>query len=285
MKLGSIAWVAVLANVLVLPVWAAETIAVGGALVTIPDGWKKAINKDDTIVLTPSDLPGGVACTFTLLGGESFDGSLNDRLTSEWKGFEELGTVSNDDGGKIVGAGTTLERGTRSGIVDLKANPGVTLRVWLLIARTNGRIERMVFVTSTPEAFEKYGPAVTTMFNGIKYVAPKPAEALAGVCFGLVQVKTRTDPECWIFLPEGVVYHGFPFGGPAHMDVEAQRTWRPSDFGEYRTEGEEVMVTMKGAKEPTRFARAGDAWVAKVTRPFQDRSSGARGNTIAAWTD
>jgi hypothetical protein len=270
---------------LVLPARGGETIAVGGALVTIADGWKKSVNTDDTVVLTPADLPGGVACTLTLLGGEPFDGSVKDRLTSEWKGFEDLGTVSNDEGGKINGEGTTREVASRSGIIDLKANPGVTIRVWLLIPHTNGRIERMVFVTSTPEAFDKYGPAVTAMFNGIKYIAPKPAEPLAGVCFGMVQVKTSTEPECWIFLPDGVVFKGFPYGGPAHADFDLQRTVHAESFGEYRVDGEEVVVTMKGDKEPTRFARSGGEWTAKVTRPFQDRRSSAKGFTIATWVD
>jgi hypothetical protein len=279
--------VGVMLGILVCPlVRAGETIAVGGALVTVAEGWKKTVNKDETVVLTPADLQAGVACTLTLLGGEAFDGVVKDRLTAEWQGFEELGAVTNDDGGKIGGEGGALQTATRSGIVDLKASPGVTLRVWLLMARANGRLERMVFVTSTPEAFDKYGPAAAAMFNGIKYVAPKAApEALAGVCFGLVQVKTSTEPECWIFFPDGVVYSGFPYGGPAHMDVDLLRKSNARSFGEYRAEGDDVVVTFKGSKQPTRFARSKADWTAKVTRPFSDRRSGIHGNTIASWTD
>ncbi|MDB5319688.1 MAG: hypothetical protein JWN40_1319 [Phycisphaerales bacterium] len=264
--------------ILVLPARGGETIAVGGALVTIADGWKKSVNTDDTVVLTPADLPGGVACTFTLLGGEPFDGSLKDRLASEWKGFEDLGPLSNDDGGKVDGEGNALEVASHSAVIELKANPAVTIRVWLLIARTNGRIERMVFSTSTPEAFGKYGPAVSAMFNGIKYAAPKPAGPLAGVCFGLVKVESLLEPECWIFLPDGVVYKGFPYGGPAHMDLDLQRKERPSEFGEYRIDGEEVIVTMKSDETPTtHFARSKGEWAAKVTRIYRDRTFNRNG--------
>ena len=261
---------------------AEQTMTLGGAVVTIPEGWKQA-EKDDTVVLTPADLPQGVGCTFTLLGGEPYLGVLTDRLDAEWKEFEKLGPVTDDDGGKITGAGNPVEVAGRSGRVEVK--PGVRINVWLLIAHTNDRIERMVFVTTTPEAFQKYAPAAAGMFNGIKYVVPRPPEPLEGVCFGFAQVKTDTRPECWIFLPDGVVYHGFPFGGPAHMDINALRKWGPSQFGEYRAEGDAVIITMKGEKEPTRFPPSKGAWAAPVTRPFQDRRSGPRGNTISTWTE
>src|SRR5437016_1082374 len=112
-------WLCVVGCVLASSVNAGETIAVGGALVTIPDGWKQTVNKDDTVVLTPADLPTGVGCTFTLLGGETFDGSVKDRLTSEWKGFEELGRVLTDDGGKIDGEGKPVETAGRSGTIEM----------------------------------------------------------------------------------------------------------------------------------------------------------------------
>jgi hypothetical protein len=264
------------------PLRAEETVTVGGAVVTVPDGWKHA-EKDDTVVLTPGDLPQGVGCTFTLLGGGPYLGVLKDRLDAEWKEFQQLGPVTEDDGGKLNGAGNALETASRAGTIEMK--PGARIHVWLLLAHTNDRIEQMVFVATTPDAFQKYAPAVAGMFNGIRYVVPKPPEPLEGVCFGFSQVKTDTRAECWIFLPDGVVFRGFPMGGPAQMDLAALRKWDPNSFGEYRAEGEEVVVTMKGEKEPTRFTPSKGAWAAPVTRPFQDRRSSPRGNTIATWTD
>jgi hypothetical protein len=261
---------------------AEETVTVGGAVVTVPDGWKQA-DKDDTVVLTPADLPQGVGCSFTLLGGGPYLGVLKDRLDAEWKEFEQLGAVTEDDGGKINGTGNALETASRSGTIEVK--PGARIHVWLLMAHTNDRLERMVFVTTTPEAFAKHAPAVAGMFNGIRYVVPKPAAPLEGVCYGFVPVKSETRTECWIFLPDGVVFRGLPFGGPAHMDLTSLRKWDPNSFGEYRAEGEEVVVTMKGEKEPTRFAQSKGAWAAAVTRPFHDRRSSPRGNTIATWVD
>jgi hypothetical protein len=219
---------------------------------------------------------------FTLLGGEAFDGSLQERLTAEWKDFQALGRVLEDDGGKLTGAGTRVELAQRAGVI---RKGDVDLHVWFLIAKSNGRIDRMVFVASTAYTYGKYGQDVAGMISGIRYVAPKPLEPLAGVCFGFSQVKTETRPECWIFLDGGVVFSGFPFGGPAHMDVDAYRRRSPTLFGEYKTEGDQVVVTMKGAVEPTRFAQSRGAWAAPVTRAFQDRHSGPKGNTIATWTD
>ena len=259
-----------------------ETVTVDGAVVTIAQDWKQTAI-DDTVILTPSDLPAGMACTFTLLGGEAFDGSLGDRLASEWKEFEQLGSVLSDDKGNISGVGNPVEIAGRAGVIQVK--PGVAVHVWLIIAGANHRIERMVFVTNSPEAFAKYGPAVTGMINGIKYVVPPPPKPLAGVCFGFAQVKTATQFECWIFLPDGVAYTGFPIGGPANMDLDFQRKRRTGEFGEYRTEGNQVLVTMKDKANPIRFAPVKSAWAASVTRPFQDRRSGVRGNTLATWTD
>jgi hypothetical protein len=150
-----------------------ETVTVGGAVVPVAKGWTQT-TKDGTVVLAPPDLPQGVACTFTLLGGETFDGPLEDRLTAEWKEFQQLGRMVSDDGGKITGAGAAVVTAGRSGTIEMKQ--GVNVNVWLLVISTNGRIERMVFVTTTPEAFTKYGRAVAGMINGTKYVVPKAGE-------------------------------------------------------------------------------------------------------------
>jgi hypothetical protein len=247
---------------------AAETVSVGGLVVRVPSDWVQK-RTDLGLVLKPDALATGDSCVFTLLGGEPLVGSLNDRLKEEWSGFEKLGTVQNDDKGKIDGVGTAVELASHSGTIELKN--GATLNVWLLIAKANGRTERMVFVTTRPNEFAKYGQDVAKMINGFKYVPPAPAEKLEGVCFGIVHVKTNVRGEPWIFLPKGVVYRGFPFGGPAHMDVEAQRKWRPRDFGEYRVEGKEVVVTMPGEKSPTRFVESDGMWAATVLRDFEDR--------------
>src|SRR5205085_4243877 len=131
----------------------------------------------------------------------------------------------------------------------------------------NGRVERMVYVTNRPEDFAKYGPDVTRMINGMKFPRPQRAEPLAGVCFGIVHVKTDVRAECWIFLPKGMVYYGFPYGGPAHADFEALRKWRPKAFSEYHVEGNEVVVKMPAEKSPIRFVESDGVWTATVTRP------------------
>lgn len=150
----------------------AETVTVGGAVVPVPAGWTRTV-RDGTVVLSPPNLPRGVACTFTLLGGEPFTGSLNDRLTEEWKEFQALGRMVTDDGGKLTGAGGPVVTAGRSGQIEMKQ--GVNVYVWMLVISANGRIERMVYVTTTPEAFQQYGQAVSTMINGTRYVPPKPA--------------------------------------------------------------------------------------------------------------
>lgn len=149
---------------------AGETVTVGGAVVPIPAGWTQSA-QDNGVVLSPPDLPQGVVCTFTLLGGETFDGVLIDRLRAEWKEFEKLGRVIEDDGGKVSGTGGPIVTASHSGRIEIKQ--GVEVSVWVLITSANGRIERMVYVTTGPETFAKYGGSVAAMINGIKYIVPK----------------------------------------------------------------------------------------------------------------
>src|SRR5436853_5231614 len=96
-----------------------------------------------------------------------------------------------------------------------------------MIGGATGRIERMVFVTNDHDTFEKHLRTVDGMVRGIRYVAPKPMGPLAGVCFAVIQVKSSIRPECWIFLPDGVVYHGFPPGGLARVDYDGLRKSDP----------------------------------------------------------
>ena len=152
---------------------AGETVTVGGAVVPIAEGWTQKVT-DNGLVLTPPSLPPGVVCSFTLLGGEVFEGSVKDRLATEWKGFEAVGRMVTDNGTVIDGAGRPVEIASRSGMVETDRK--VTIHIWLVIARTNGRVEKSVFVPTTQEAFAKYIPAVSTMINGTKYVLPKPAD-------------------------------------------------------------------------------------------------------------
>ncbi len=261
---------------------AEETVTVGGAVVKIPEGWKQS-EKDDTLVLTPPELPAGVACSLTLLGGEPYNGTVTDQLAAEWKGFQALGTLASDSGDSIIGAGSLVEIGARSARIDVSAEKSIF--VLLYVVKSNQRVDKMVFVSSDFEAFQKYSVVVSEVMAATKYVAPKALEPLSGVCFGFSQVKTDTRPECWFFLPAGVVYRGFPTGGPATLDLEYQRIRRVGAFGVYRIVGDEVVATFEKVKEPTRFSKGKDFWTAPVTRDFQDRSSGRHGNTIAAWTD
>ena len=261
---------------------AVETVTVGGAVVKIPEGWTQ-LEKDDTLVLTPPELPAGVACSLTLLGGEPYHGTVTDQLAAEWKGFQALGTLASESGDSILGAGGLVEIGARSARIDVDAQKSIF--VLLYVVKSNQRVDKMVFVSSDFEAFRKYSVVVSEVMAATKYVAPKALEPLSGVCFGFSQVKTDTRPECWIFLPAGVVYAGFPMGGPATLDLEYQRIRRNGAVGVYRTVGEEVVATFGKEKEPTRFSKGKDFWTAPVTRDFQDRYSGRHGNTIAAWTD
>src|SRR5207249_43707 len=81
------------------PADGAEPVTIGGAVVTLPAGWEQK-SGNGSIFFVPSDLAAG-GCTFTLAAGESFNGSTKDRLATEWKGFEALGRVVSDDGGKV----------------------------------------------------------------------------------------------------------------------------------------------------------------------------------------
>ena len=153
------------------------------------------------------------------------------------------------------------------------------------MVKSNQRVDKMVFVSSDFEAFQKYSVAVSEAIAATKYVAPKPLEPLRGVCFGFSQVKAETRPECWIFLPNGVVYAGFPIGGPATLELEYQRARRNGVVGEYHNMGDEVVVTIEKEKESTHFSKGKNGWTAPVTRYYQDRRSGRNGNTIMSWTD
>src|SRR2546423_6871795 len=169
----------VLCIAITLPSRADETITQGGAVVPVAKGWAQVqATQEDTVVLSPSDLDKGVVCTFTLLGGEIFSGSLQDRLTSEWKEFEKLGRMVTDTGGKVDGAGNPIAIAGRSAQIEMKN--GANVFVWLVLVTANGRIERMVFVTTTGESFQRYGKDVSAMINGTKYVVPKPLENIAG---------------------------------------------------------------------------------------------------------
>jgi len=281
MKLSAIAWLCVVVA-FCARLRAEETITIDGAIVPLAEGWTRA-DKDDSVVLTPLKLPAGVTCSFTLLGGEAFAGPIKDQMDVEWKGFEGLGTMGSDSGISITGEGTALEIAGRSGRIDNSGKQSAF--VLLFVVKTNGRLEKMVLVTNNAEALQKYAGDVAGMVNGAKFFVPKVPEQLSGVCLGFAKVKTHLEPECWIFLANGVVFRGFPYGGPAEMNLESQLSRQAGVAGEYKAEGNDVLVTMKGEKEATRFSIAKGAWTAAVTRDFQDRRSGARGNTIATWTE
>ena len=94
---------------------AAETVTAGGIVVMIPEGWDHA-DADGRVVLTPRDLPQGVGCTLTLLGGKALEGSVTDHLTAAWDGVASKGKVIWDDKGKVDGAGNPTEVASRAGI-------------------------------------------------------------------------------------------------------------------------------------------------------------------------
>src|SRR5690349_20598618 len=107
-------WLGVFALLAGTPARAAETVAVGGAVVTVPDGWGRA-DADGRVVLAPKDLPQGVVCSLTLLGGEAFGGSVMDRLAADWKELASGGKMVGDDMGKLDGAGKSVEIESRAG--------------------------------------------------------------------------------------------------------------------------------------------------------------------------
>src|SRR2546423_301637 len=165
---------------------AEETVTVGWAVVPVPDGWKQE-EKDNTLVLTPGDLPAGVTCTFTLLGGDPFDGALKDQMAAEWKGFLALGTMANEVEGPMPSASGAAEILVRGGRID---NPGKnSAYVLLFLAKANQRVEKMILVASTPEAMQKYGHDAGEMVSRATFVQPKAADPLQGGCFGVVKVK------------------------------------------------------------------------------------------------
>lgn len=147
---------------------AAETVTVGGAAVTIAKGWVRN-DAGGNVVLTPTDLPPGVICSLTLLGGEPFEGSLRDRLAADWRQLILAGNLKWDDNGRLEGRGTAVPSASRAGTFEHEG--GEELHVWLVILQPKDRIERMLFAASTREAFERHVPAVAEMVNGARFVA------------------------------------------------------------------------------------------------------------------
>ena len=92
MRYFMLGWVCVFSFLAGTSLRAAETVTVGGALVTIPDGWVRA-DADGRTVLAPRNLPQGVVCSLTLLGGEAFAGSVMDRLAADWKELASSGKM------------------------------------------------------------------------------------------------------------------------------------------------------------------------------------------------
>jgi hypothetical protein len=146
---------------------AAETVTVGGARVTIPDGWARA-DAEGQVVLVPKDLPQGVACSLILLGGDAFDGSVMDRLAADWKELASGGKMVWEDKAKLDGAGNPMEIATRAGTLEVSG--GVQVHVWMVILHPKGRVERMILTATTREAFAKYVPAVAGLIQGAKLV-------------------------------------------------------------------------------------------------------------------
>src|SRR5437763_10522680 len=100
MNSSRLAWLGVLL-LFCAPVRAQETVTVGGAVVPVAQGWKLT-EKDDMVVLTPGDLPAGVALTFTLLGGARWEGSLKEAFSAEWKGLETLGKMVSPTNDAVI---------------------------------------------------------------------------------------------------------------------------------------------------------------------------------------
>lgn len=260
-----------------------EKVTVDGAVVTVPDGWKRA-DKDDQVVFTPRDLPAGAICTLTLLGGVPYKGAVKDQMEAEWAEIRKLGTMAADSETEVRGEGGPVEVAIRAGRIDNAGRKSAF--VLFFVAKANDRVERMIVVADDGEAMRKYGGEAAQMVLGAQYVMPQPPAALSGVCLGFVQVKTSLRHECWIFMPDGTVLAGCPYGGPADMDFALQAKRHGAVTGTYKTDGADaVVVTLKGAAEPTRFAVSKEAWAAPVVRKFQDRYSSGKGLTISTWTD
>ncbi len=260
-------------------IWGQQTVTVGGAVVTIAPGWQQT-KGDGGVVLKPGD--GAAGCTFTLAGGAAAAGTLKDKLAAEWKGFEAVGRIVADDGGKIDGAGGAVEIAGRSGSVETAQH--VTLQVWLMVARANGRDEIMIFIANTPEGFTTYGPAVTAMINGTKFVALETGRASEGRLFwrragedqhaaGVLDISGGRRGVSGISVWRAGA-HGCRFG------KEASRC----EFWHVSHGGKDVVVTMKNAKDPIRFLDTDGAWAASVTRPFEDRRQMSAGSWTT-WTN
>lgn len=262
---------------------AEDTVTVEGAVVPVATGWVQS-NNGNTVVLTPSDLPKGVICSLSLVGGGTLEGSLKDCIDAEWKGYEKLGRITEDQGSKIDGAGKPVEIASRVGRIEMK-DQQVIYDAWLIIAHANGRVEKMIFLSSTAEAFRQYAPAVSQMVNGTSYVVPqpkkpipiaalpsepkwngKPPAPLEGVCFGTVKTVNEEHLECWIFRADGTAYHGLPIGGPAHLDLDAERQRKQASVGKYQADGEEIVATMEGQKTPIRLKKSDGVWRGSDTR-------------------
>lgn len=260
-----------------------QTVTVEGAVVPIAKGWVQSSN-GNIVVLTPPDLPKGVICSLSLVGGGALQGSLKDCLETEWKGYEKLGRITADQGSKIDGAGNPVEIASRVGRIEMK-DQSITYDAWLIVAHANGRVEKMIFLSSTAEAFRQYAPAVSQMINGTKYIVPqpvkpipvatlpvepksngKPPAPLEGVCFGTVNIVNEQHLECWIFRADGIAYHGLPIDGPAHLDLAAERKRKSTSVGKYQADGAEIVATMENQTEPIRLKPVEGVWRGSDTR-------------------
>ncbi len=149
----------------------AETVTFGGAVVTVPEGWAHD-EANGVVVLRPRDVAEGSVCTLTLLGGEPFTGSVMDRLAADWK---ELGATQNivwDDKGKLDGAGSPMEIANRAGTIAVTGK--ASIHVWMVIVHGSGRIQRMIFVATPIETFNKYAAAASALVNGTTFVPVTP---------------------------------------------------------------------------------------------------------------
>jgi hypothetical protein len=179
--------VGVLCLLLAAAVADAETLTLGEATVTVPKGWIHARTEGGRVTMVPGDLAEGVVCSLMLLGGEAFEGSVMDRLAADWAAVNSDARIVHDDKGRLDGAGQAVQIASRSGTV--KTADGAELHLWMVLVHPRRRIERMVFVANTREAFEKYVPAAAALINGMKFApVAQPAapadEPAAGSAFG-----------------------------------------------------------------------------------------------------
>ena len=174
----------------------AETVTFGGAVVTVPDGWSHE-EANGVVVLRPKDVAEGSVCTLTLLGGEPFTGSVMDRLAADWKEFGATLNLVWDDNGKLDGAGSPVEIANRAGTIGTAGKASV--HVWMVILKANGRIERMIFVATPIETFNKYAAAASALVNGTKFVpvAPPVAPVAAAAAVGALGHMRYKVPQGW----------------------------------------------------------------------------------------